>query len=611
MTTLHSKQQQFSRTRQQHNNFANSKVQCLGKRDKSSAGRIDPKVVEICAVINDLPFYYTTSSCAGRCYLYRGPGIKSTNSFERFRVNHDKIHEPERYFDLTTLETDPTGGGDPVRSIGQYDYNDYNNGEDTFLKPEDTPAVDPVTTHATVEGNSLFLRFEPFILHVACRSLETAAALMNAARPSFKNVGLTTWKDSRYLVAIWGDEGLDMPVSLPQMNKHTDHDMVQPIFRDSAMLHWLAALINERHDRNWSKIDRFVQTVRETISSTILESFEDEVLDENCIDNCVDEERNLKGLVESPCEDGEFSLPRSYDVVGDVAIVHESFTTASMSKTRSIEEWEKVGELLMQKNKSIKVVALQNKNLQGTERAPSELVIVAGARRFPLITTHSEYGIKCVVDLNQTFFTPRMAKERLRICQQVARGEHVLVLFAGVAMEALQIAGRTEPASVTSVELNPVAVECAKRAHRMLERNKAVKCKGAADRLVILEGDVLQILPTLPKHHYDRILAPRPKEGSMDGDIGTGDGGLSFLVELLAVLKRDGGECHWYDFVADHEYPECERSKRLIEGASRAQGLDVNFLHVARVGSVAMRQFRVCIDFRIKNSTLQLWSASL
>ncbi len=183
MTTLHSQQRQSSRTRQLHNNFANSKVQCLGKRDKSSAGRIDPKVVEVCAVINDLPFYYTTSSCAGRCYLYRGPGIKSTNSFERFRVNHDKINEPERYFDLTTLGTDPTGGGDPVRSIGQYD---HNNEDSTFLIPEDTPAEDPVTTHATVEGNSLFLRFEPFILHVACRSLEAAAALMNAARPSFK-----------------------------------------------------------------------------------------------------------------------------------------------------------------------------------------------------------------------------------------------------------------------------------------------------------------------------------------------------------------------------------------------------------------------------------------
>lgn len=390
-----------------------------------------------------------------------------------------------------------------------------------------------------------------------------------------------------------------MPLSMPQ--KDTDNaDIIQPLFHDSAMLHWLAALVNERHDRNWKKIDRFVQTIRETISPTILqERIREEGIDVDC-DHWDGEGSDLNGFSGVSNQDADLSVPRSYDVVGDVAIVHESLSTKN--ETRSIDQWKAIGELLLQRNRAIKVVALQNKNLQGTERAPSELTIIAGTHRSPLLTTHGEYGIKCVVDLNQTFFTPRMAQERLRICQQVARGEHVLVLFAGVAMEALQIAGRTEAVSVTSIELNSVAVECAKRAHRMLERNKAVKCKGAADRLVILEGDVLHLLPTLPQRHYDRILAPRPKEGSTDGDLGTGDGGFAFLVMLLSVLKRDGGECHWYDFVADHEYPVCERSTHLIEGACHAQGLDVEFLHVARVGSVAMRQFRVCIDFRIKGS---------
>jgi hypothetical protein len=93
-----------SEQRRNYNNFENSKNQCLGKRDKSSAGRIDPHVVEICAVLNELPAYYTTSSCAGRSFLYKGPGIKSTLQFERFRVNHDKINDPVRYFDLSTLE---------------------------------------------------------------------------------------------------------------------------------------------------------------------------------------------------------------------------------------------------------------------------------------------------------------------------------------------------------------------------------------------------------------------------------------------------------------------------------------------------------------------------
>ncbi len=247
------------------------------------------------------------------------------------------------------------------------------------------------------------------------------------------------------------------------------------------------------------------------------------------------------------------------------------------------------------------LVAVRTSTLEGTERAPGTdgLLIIAGPQRSPLVTTHTEYGIKCVVDLNHTFFTPRMGVERLRLCQQVARGERVLVLFSGVGMEALQIAGRTEASSVTAIEINPIAVDCARKAHRMLDRNPAVKCIGAADRLKIVEGDVLQILPTVERNSIDRILAPRPKEGAMDGDLGQGDGGIRFLEALLPVLKQDGGECHWYEFAADHELPTCDRTRRMIEQSCHRHGLSAEILHVAKVGSVAMRQLRVCVDFKV------------
>ena len=228
------------------------------------------------------------------------------------------------------------------------------------------------------------------------------------------------------------------------------------------------------------------------------------------------------------------------------------------------------------------------------------MTIIAGVDRSPLITTHAEYGIRCVVDLNHTFFSPRMGPERLRICQQVARGENVLVLFAGVCMDALQIAGRTEANSVVAVELNPVAVECARRAHRMLERNKAVKCVGAADRLQIIEGNVLEVLPTLAPKSFDRVLAPRPKEGALDGDLGNGDSGAPFLDAFLPLLKEDGNAfVHWYDFAADHEFPKCERTKNTVEEACKRNGLSMRVIHVANAGSVAKRQLRVCMDFQI------------
>jgi hypothetical protein len=57
--------------------FENAKQQCLGKRDKSFAGRIDVQAVEICSVINERCEYYTTSSCSGRAFVYRGHGVKA------------------------------------------------------------------------------------------------------------------------------------------------------------------------------------------------------------------------------------------------------------------------------------------------------------------------------------------------------------------------------------------------------------------------------------------------------------------------------------------------------------------------------------------------------
>jgi len=583
------------------NDFDNAKGQCLGKRDKSFAGRIDPRAVDACGIINEREEMYTTSSCAGRCFMYRGPGIKASTEFKRFRISHGKIADPDRYFDLTTIDEDPSGGGDPIRSVGQYDYKISDNFTDDENVDENVDGNNEAKTEVVESSSSvsdsphaqdhdrsdqtIWLRFEPLILHVACRSLSAAAQLMATARPAFKNVGLTTWKERRYLVAIWGDEGLEMPLCTPA-------GPTVPLYSPE-MSQWLSELVNERQTRNWNKIERFCRSLRE-MGPVADDSEEEHALSfnnfnlnaNNNYNGCEYSDNNLENN-----SNKKRIVPRSFDVIGDVAYLH------SMPEEGDPEV---IGNAIMKKNKSIKVVVARQSTLGGTERAPGEegLAIIAGTKRSPLITTHTEFGIRCVVDLNHCFFTPRMGQERLRICQQVARGEDVLVCFAGVGMEAIQISGRTEASSVVAVELNEVAVLCARRGHKMLGNNKAVKTTGAAERLEILQGDVLEVLPSLDRQ-FDRILAPRPKEGKLDGDLGSGDGGETFLRVLLKHMK-DGGECHWYDFVADHEYPTCERTRSLIERVCDEQGLAMEVLHVAHVGSVAKRQLRVCIDFKVK-----------
>lgn len=588
--------------------FQSRKEHCLGKRDKSSAGRIDPRAVEICSAANDRPEYYTTSSCAGRCFMYRGDGIKShhhfvktsddntdtdntdTSSspsghgyFARFRVSHDIIRDGKRFFDLSTLNSnnkesyDGSGGGDPVRSIGQYDHKQLHNDNEQQQQQQTQPFKEDKG-----EG-AIWLRFEPFILHVMCRTLAAASALMKAARPSFKNVGLTSWKHGygRYIVAIWGDEGLDLPLTPPETTVQNQQDL----FLYKGREQWLTDLINERHYRNWNKIDRFVKGFRSM--PAVVDDVNNSTFEKNN-----DDWTPMMTTESESSPSKTTNAPKRYDVVGDVALLHTL-------PPGTDQEREAIGKTIMERNKAIKVVAAQSKALSGTERSPGNdgLVIIAGRQRLPLITSHREYGIDCVVDLNNTFFSSRMGPERLRICQQIARGERVLVLFSGVGMDALQIVARTEASSVIAVELNPTAAECARRGKQLLVRNKKAG-PGAHDRLRIIEGDVLDIIPILEPNSFDRIVAPRPKEGKMDGDLGTGDGGLVFLEAMLPLMKEQG-ECHWYDFAADHEFPECTRTQGTIMKACQKLGYEMEVINVAHVGSIAKRQLRVCMDFRI------------
>lgn len=360
-------------------NFDNEKIQCLGKRDKSFAGRIDPKAVDICAEINARKDFYTTSSCSGRCFLYRGMGIKATNDFERFRISHDLIYEPQRYFDLTTLESDPTGGADPIRTIGQFEHAELllqrQQQEQEMAEPSggtvDEPEVESGNFHLqtyvsaeltneNIKDNSIslsanhdvksddtldvepqddndpnhrpdtsrgivWLRFEPFILHVACRTLTAAAELAGTARcGGFKNVGLTSWKDSKYVLAIWGDEGLDMPLGTTEEGTLSHVSQLGLGDNDGGKAKWLAEQVNERHGRNWNKIQRFVQGVR-----SMPESFDDNDEDEGTSNSTV-----------------ETAIPRSYDVIGDIARLHVQ---------PSESDREEIGNAIMKKNKAIKV----------------------------------------------------------------------------------------------------------------------------------------------------------------------------------------------------------------------------------------------------------------
>ena len=54
-----------------------------------------------------------------------------------------------------------------------------------------------------------------------------------------------------------------------------------------------------------------------------------------------------------------------------------------------------------------------------------------------------------------------------------------------------------------------------------------------------------------------------------------------------------------YDFAADHEIPGCKRTKETVKNVCDKLNYQMEVIHVAKAGSIAKRQLRVCMDFRV------------
>ena len=147
--------------------FSNEKKTFLEKLDKSKKGEIDEKIIPLLNMLNQNNDYYTTSSCSGRVYLWRGSGKK--NETQWLRVSHDLI-TPD------------------------------------FLKITKTVPIPNLN-----ESGLIWLRVEPLILHIACKDLESANKLLAVIRKLYKKSCLLS-VSSKIIVEIRGSEFLEMPL---------------------------------------------------------------------------------------------------------------------------------------------------------------------------------------------------------------------------------------------------------------------------------------------------------------------------------------------------------------------------------------------------------------
>lgn len=242
------------------------------------------------------------------------------------------------------------------------------------------------------------------------------------------------------------------------------------------------------------------------------------------------EARSYRDLLDIP-EDVKKWLPRSFDVIGNVAVLRLSEEAAPYA--------EKIAGALVSWNQSILRVAL-DEGVEGEHR-------VRGLR--PLIgdqflTEHHENGLRLRVDLDRVYYSPRLAGERHHLATLVRPGERVLDMFAGVGPFSILIAKRVPEAKVVAVDVNPAAAEC-------LRQN--VRLNHVA--LDVREGDISQLAPGLGQ--FDRILMNLPRAGG------------TFLPLAFALLRPGRAIIHHYAVLSE---PEVEARVQLIESLARAIG---------------------------------------
>jgi len=254
------------------------------------------------------------------------------------------------------------------------------------------------------------------------------------------------------------------------------------------------------------------------------------------------------------------SFESGIDVIGDIAIV----------KLRPGVEGKEglLAESILAEMKSVRCVYGQEGGIEGDFRL-RKLRHLGGEER--TTTLHKENGLRLKLDVETCYFSPRLSTERLRISQQVAEGEKVLNMFAGVGPYSILVAKK---ARVWSCELNDAAF----RFH--LENNRLNKVEA---RIEMIEGDAMLLPEELEDEGpFERILMPHPSQSNL------------FLPAALSMLAGRG-VIHYYRHVSGEDAAEAELS--LMEELGRiAPGLSV--ASVRRVRVIGPRYIELVADLK-------------
>lgn len=279
----------------------------------------------------------------------------------------------------------------------------------------------------------------------------------------------------------------------------------------------------------------------------------------------------LKDLLKENLSGEELKLvPTSFDIIGNKQRAVCIIEIPEELKAKEVE----IAYAVMKLHKAVKSVLKKASERKGVYRKRGYRLI-AGDKNTEVV--HKEHGYLLRLDPQKVYFSPREGTERQRIAEQVKPNEIVLVMFSGISPFPIAIA-KKQPRidKVYAVELN-------RNAHRYAKEN--VRINRLSDKIILMPGDVREECKKL-YGSCDRVVMPLPL------------GAENFLDIAINCLKPKGGIINFYSWGSEGDL--FSNTLKLIQESTKNLNRRFEILEKRKVLPYKPRNFKICVDFRVK-----------
>ena len=261
-------------------------------------------------------------------------------------------------------------------------------------------------------------------------------------------------------------------------------------------------------------------------------------------------------------ENLQIFVPKSYDVIGDIAVIDIPPEIITYKKI--------IGMELLSIVSSVKTVYRKASPVLGQKRI-RELDFLTGEKKCS--TLHTEHGIKLYVDICDAYFSPRLGTEHHRVALSCNNQEIIADLFTGVGAFPLHIAKKHD-ATIYAIDINQRAIEC------LEESIKINKLKG---KIIPINKDCREIINEIPK--TNRIIMNLPSHSH------------NFL-DVMCNIIQPGGILYFYHFV-NAENAERETQQILEDGLKRNAWKISKIVNFHKIRESAPREIHVCLEVKV------------